>query len=139
SGGVPALSGLGIIDFGVPLTRPDVAISYLSGGATELYYVANENNNQNLYVLGTDLATLDAIPPTTTAVVPVVLKDAVSVWDIIGGPPAGSLITFDLPRIDAPDVSPSGEETWSWVVSEHGGDRDYVRSGYYNRSVGPSV
>lgn len=138
SGGVPALSGLGILGFGAPLTRPDVAMSYLANGATELYYVANENNNQNLYVLGTDLATLDAIPPTTTAVIPAVLKDAVSVWNIIGGPPA-SPVTFDLPRIDAPDRSPSGEETWSWVVSEHGGDRDYVRSGYYNRSVSPSV
>ncbi|GEM_PF-2263582 len=137
SGGLPVLSGLGNLGFGSALTRPDVAMSRLGNGNTELYYVANDNNNEKLYVLGTDLSAVDAIPPFTVGVIPAVVKDAVFVWDIFGTPP--SPVTFDLPRIDAPDISPSGEETWSWVVSEHGADRDYVRSGYYNRSVSSSV
>lgn len=139
SGGAPILSGLGIIGFGAPLTRPDVAMGSVSSGATELYYVANEQNNQNLYVLGTDLATVDAIPPATITVIPAVVKDNVSVWDMVPGGPPPSPVNFDLPRIDAPDRSPSGQETWSWVVSENGGDRDHVRSGYYNRSISSSV
>lgn len=136
--GAPKLSGLGELTIGFPVTRPDVAMSILANGSTDLSYVVNSSNNQNLYVFGTDLATIDAIPigPTPT-VVAVTTKDAVTVWDLIGTPPG--VVEFDIPRIDAPDISPSGEETWSWVVSEQGSDKDYVRSGYFNGSISGTV
>lgn len=136
--GAPKLSGLGELSIGFPVTRPDVAMSVLGNGSTDLRYVVNSLNNQNLYVFGTDLATIDAIPVgPTPAVVTVTTKDAVTVWDLIGTPPG--VVEFDIPRIDAPDVSPTGEETWSWVVSEQGSDKDYVRSGYFNASISGTV